>query len=388
MQSARAYYNRARKVLEESGFQRSEMDPCLFVKDLEQGGNVYLVMWVDDCLMIGKSDEIDNAIKDIKQHFKIVESNSLDDYLSCEIKIDKEGKTGWIGQPHLIKKLEQKFGDMLKGTQRHTTPGTPHGNFPPLQEGETGIDREEHELFRSGVGQLLYLTKYSRPDIANSVRVLTRHVKKPSRAAFKEMKRLIKFVLDTRECGLKFIPTEPDEMKRWDLVMYTDSDWAGDKETRKSITGYILFVLGCPVLWRSRQQPVISLSSSEAEVYALSEAAKEIAFVYQLLMTMGIETQLPIVCRVDNMGAIFMAENVNTGNKSKHIDLRTKYVTEFCESGFIKIMFVRSRENKSDGFTKNVTKEIYEDHSKSMIYGKDEFETMREGRIEDEDLFK
>ena len=72
------------------------------------------------------------------------------------------------------------------------------------------------------------------------------------------------------------------------------------------------------MLWRSRQQPVISLSSSEAETYILSEAAKEIAFGYQLLMAMGIETKLPIVCRVDNMGAIFMAENVNTGNKSKH----------------------------------------------------------------------
>ena len=138
-------------------------------------------------------------------------------------------------------------------------------------------------------------------------------------------------------------------------------------------------------MWRSRQQPVISLSSAEAETYALSEAAKEIAFVYQLLMTMGIETKLPIVCRVDNMGAIFIAENINTSAKTKHIDLRMKYVTEFCESGFIKIVFVRSRENKSDGMTKNVTKEIYRNHSKSMVYAKDDFEALRYGGEEEED---
>ena len=92
------------------------------------------------------------------------------------------------------------------------------------------------------------------------------------------------------------------EKRAWDVIVYSDSDWAGDRDTRKSITGYIVFVLGCPVVWKSRQQPVISLSLSEAEYYALSEAAKEIAFVYQLMSTMGIETELPIVARVDNMG--------------------------------------------------------------------------------------
>ena len=173
----------------------------------------------------------------------------------------------------------------------------------------------------------MYLTKYSRPDIANPVQEMTRHVQKPSRAAYKELKRLVKFVLDTRDFGLKFKPKIPEDVWKWDMVMYSDSDWASAKDTRNSITGFILFVLDCPVIWRSRQQPVILLSLSEAKTYALSEAAKEIAFVYQLLMTMGIETELPIICRVDNMGAILIAENINTKAKTKHIDLRTKYVT-------------------------------------------------------------
>ena len=385
VQSARAYYNRAKQVLLEAGFRRSEMDPCMFIKDLADGSKVYLVMWVDDCLLIGKRREIDIAVEDIKKHFKVTETDNMDDYLSCEIQVDKEGKSAWIGQPHQVKKLEQRFGELVRGTKRTATPGTPHVTFSTLKEGEQGIDREEHELFRNGVGQLLYLTKYSRPDIANAVREMTRHVQKPSRAAFKELKRLVKFVLDTRDFGLKFKPKIPEDVWKWDMVMYSDSDWASDKDTRKSITGFILFVLDCPVVWRSRQQPVISLSSSEAETYALSEAAKEIAFVYQLLMTMGIETELPIICRVDNMGAIFIAENINTNAKTKHIDLRTKYVTEFCENGFIKIIFVRSRDNKSDGFTKNVSKEIFMDHSKSMVYGRDEFEGLRVGGEETAD---
>ena len=73
-------------------------------------------------------------------------------------------------------------------------------------EGETGLPKGDHAIYRTGVGMLLYLTKYSRPDIANAVSALTRHVQKPSGAAFKELKRAVKFVLDTREFGLKFVP--------------------------------------------------------------------------------------------------------------------------------------------------------------------------------------
>ena len=91
VQSARAYYNRARKVLEGAGFRRSEMDPCLFVKDLNYGEKVYLVMWVDDCFLVGKRSDIDDAVRDIEKHFKIVKNETLDDYLSCEIQVNKEG---------------------------------------------------------------------------------------------------------------------------------------------------------------------------------------------------------------------------------------------------------------------------------------------------------
>ena len=104
-----------------AGFRRSEMEPCLFIKDLSEGKKVYLVMWVDDCLLVGKRKEIDEALIDIKKHFKIVENETLDDYLSCKIKVDQEGKRAWIGQPHLIKKLELKFGELVRGTQSHKT---------------------------------------------------------------------------------------------------------------------------------------------------------------------------------------------------------------------------------------------------------------------------
>ena len=120
--------------------------------------------------------------------------------------------------------------------------------------------------------------------------------------------------------------------------------------------------MGAKISWKSKAQRGVTLSSSEAEFVALSEAAKEIKFIVQVLISMGIPVRLPVICRVDNIGAIFMAENVSTSQRTKHIDTRYHFVREFVEEGFIKIIFVRTKENRSDGFTKNVTGEIYDAH--------------------------
>ena len=78
-----------------------------------------------------------------------------------------------------------------------------------------------------------------------------------------------------------------------------------------------------------------------------------------------------IICRVDNIGAIFMAENITTSSRAKHLDLRARYITEFIEDGFVKIIFVRTNENLSDWFTKNVNSEIYGNHKEAFIEGKE-----------------
>ena len=168
---------------------------------------------------------------------------------------------------------------------------------------------------------LLYLVKHSRPDIANPVRELSKVLDGPDSGAFKEMLRVIKYVLDTQNWGLKIQPSLEDE---WDLVCYCDSDYAGDPDSRKSVSGYILYIKGVPICWRSKAQKTITLSSAEAEWIALSEATKEIMFVLQLFQEMKIKVELPIVVNVDNIGAIFMSKNINTSSRSKHIDVRTK----------------------------------------------------------------
>jgi len=226
--------------------------------------------------------------------------------------------------------------------------------------------------YMSGVGMLLYLVKYSRPDIANAVRELTKCMDGATPAAYKEMLRLVKFVLCTKTWGLKIMPKSPDGTMKWNLVSFSDSDWAGDKDNRRSINGFIIFLCGVPIVWRSKQQKTVALSSSEAEFVAISEAVKEILFVLQLLRTMNIPVEMPIKVRVDNMGAIFMSENASSGIRTRHVDTRYHFVREQVAEKIVEIIFVRTEDNKADGFTKNVKGEVFEKHSKDFVWDKEE----------------
>jgi hypothetical protein len=99
----------------------------------------------------------------------------------------------------------------------------------------------------------------------------------------------------------------------------------------------------------------------------LSEAVKEIKLVVNLLESMKIKVNYPIKCRVDNIGAIFMSQNVTASSRAKHIDIRTKFVREYVEYGKIKIVFLRSGDNDSDIKIKNVQGDLHDKHSKKLI---------------------
>jgi hypothetical protein len=133
------------------------------------------------------------------------------------------------------------------------------------------------------------------------------------------------------------------------------------------MTGFIIYLLSVPICWRSKSQKGVTLLRTEAEYVAISEAIKELKFIYYLLSDLHIKVNLPIVVKTDNIGAICMSENASTGFRTRHVDTRYHFVREFIEDGFIKIEFVRSVENDSDIFSKNVNQELYAKHTKKFL---------------------
>ena len=365
VQAARQYYKKFISKLRELGFTGGYPDPCLYTRRNKKG-IVFIAIWVDDCLLVGHTEAILQAIEDLKSKgFNLKLEGTLDDYLSCEITFSKDKKRAWIHQPHLLTKIEKQFGELVKDLQVYKTPGTP-GLTILRSPGGGAVDGEKQKIYRSGTGMLLYLVKHSRPDISNAVRELTKALSGPSLSAYKELLRVLKYVIDTKYLALKVEPIMSEE-GLWSIVAFSDSDFAGDKETRISIAGFVLYLMGVPISWRSKGQKSVTLSSSEAEYVALSEAAKEIKFVYQLLVSMGIKVKLPITVRVDNIGAIFMSENVAVSQRTKHVDVRYRFVQQFVMDNFLTVTFVRTTDNDADVFTKNLGGELHTKHSSKMV---------------------
>jgi hypothetical protein len=208
---------------------------------------------------------------------------------------------------------------------------------------------------------LLHLVKHSRPDIANATRELSKVMDGATEGQWKELRRLLKFVIDTKWRGLQIKPRLNDD-EVWRIQAFSDSDYCADKETRRSVTGFIVYLLGVPISWKSKGQRGVVLSSTEAEYVAVSETVREIKFVIQILESMMLQIDYPVIVRVDNVGAIFLANNKTTNERTKHVDIRHHFVREYIEDGIIKIVFVKSKDNDSDIFTKNLTGEGYERH--------------------------
>jgi len=352
-------------------FQVSAADPCLFSRGMAQN-IVILCIHVDDGFMVRNGKELQRFFTEVKALVKMTTEESLRDYLSCKVKFNQDLTKAWLGQPHMIKKIEKVFGAKVAHLRVYKTPGTPGIGIERPKVDSDMVTAEEQSEYMSGIGMLLYLVKHSRPDIANAVRELTKCMSAATPAAYKEMYRLIKFVLCTKTWGLKIMPKPTGGLLKWNLVSFSDSDWAGDKDNRRSVNGFVLFLCGVPIVWRSKQQKTVALSSSEAKYVAISEAVKEILFVLQLLNTMNIPVEAPVRVRVDNMGAIFMAGNASSSVKTRHVDTRFHFVRELVEDKVVEIIFVKTDENKADGFTKNVRGDVFEEHVKDFIWNKDE----------------
>ena len=378
VQASRQYRKKFVSVVKEHDVKETNVDPCLMIKKNESGRPMlYMGTHVDDSLVVGKLKDIE-ALKDhMEKHGLKTKCEKFDEYIGCKVVFSKDGKKAWLGQPDTIKKLEREFREEARKLRKYSVPGTPGiGILRPASPNDV-VDPERQSKYRSGVGMLLWINK-TRPDLSNAIRELSKVMDGATEQAMKEMMRIIKYVIDTKNVGLKIEPKIPKDNKdfKWELEIFSDSDWAGDKDNRKSISGYILFLLGVPISVKSRQQKTVSLSSAEVEWIALSEAIKEILFVIQVLEALELPIEKPVVVRVDNMGAIFMAKNTTATKRTKHIDVRANFVHEHVdeETGQMIIVFVRSEDNKSDPMTKNVPKNVMQDHTGEYLGNAEEIE--------------
>ena len=336
------------------------------LKRIDEKGTIIVLVYVDDILCIGDRKAIDHIKVELAKYFSVKDEGEMQEYVGCSVVKNKLGNIV-MHQPHLIKRLKKEFGDEMKTVRVPATPAGAGDSVVKMNEEEqekSKLKKEKHTRYRSGVGTLLYLVKFSRPDISNSVRELTKAMDMANEVHYKAMTRVIKYVLETSNLGIIYDSGSMSNFQGvWKIVAYCDSDHGGDKNTRNSVTGFCIYVGNNLVSWKSRAQKSVSLSSTEAEYYAISKVCAEIIFIRNILEFLEVNIDYPITVWCDNVGAIFLSYNAKNSQRTKHIDIRAHYVREYVEDGVIKIVFVRSEDNEADTFTKNTTGVIFSKHA-------------------------
>ena len=202
-------------------FQKCLSDQCLLHR-VNKDGTVIVCLYIDDTLITGDEKAVKAFKAELKKYFNTKEEGEMTEYVGCMVK--RAGDTIYLHQTDLIDKIERKFGERAKKLRQYKTPATPGVGILRTSEEEKALDKENQTDYRSAVGMLLFLTKFSRPDIANAVRELSKVNNRANQAHVKEMLRTIKFVLDTRNWSLKYKITGSDRRKlKWFFRALCDS---------------------------------------------------------------------------------------------------------------------------------------------------------------------
>ena len=269
-------------------------------------------------------------------------------------------------QSELLKKLERIFfKDIEKLTSREIPLGTNQRIIQPKND-VTLISKIDQTKYRSGIRMLLYLVKYSRPNLSNAIHELSKVNDRATKDYVDSLLRVIKFAVDTKNKLLVYI-LRGESKQIWELRAYSDSDWAGDANDRRSITGFCIFLNGCLIPWKLRRQKTVTLLLSEAEYVAVAEVCAAILFIKTILDFLQLKIDLPITVMCDNVGAIFFVRNSKNSGRTKHINIKYHFIREYIIDGTVQVQFVRSGNNFADPLTKNMSKESYVKNSSEKL---------------------
>ena len=279
-QSPRLWYKRLSNfLLEKLGLQRINANHSIFTTSLGLNRPI-ISMFVDDIKIIApkRSGFIEKVKTELVSAFQMVDMGLISFYLGLRVDRNREKKIIKLSQPAYIEKVLRKF--FLDQANPTNTPMKESIQLLPNNEGTA--TEAERERYQGMTGSLMFSMVKTRPDIAFATSVASRYAKNPSHLHIEAVKTILKYLKGFKDRGIVY------GGETLDIEGYSDSDWAGDKESRKSTSGYIFMLNGGPVSWYSKKQAIVALSSTEAEYIALTLAAKEATWLRLLLTELGI----------------------------------------------------------------------------------------------------
>lgn len=337
-QASRCWNRKFTSFIEKFGFEISVSDPCVFVCNGENGMMI-LAIYVDDGLIAAENaNDILPVIEHLREEFEI-KVFELKCFLGLEIDQRSDGSIH-VHQQAYARKVLNRFN--MANCNAVATPSDSAQNL-----GDFDAEAEMNFPYREAVGSLMYLAMATRPDISFAVGNVSRHMEKPSVVHVNAVKRILKYVKGTIDTGIRY-----ECGAELVLCGYSDADYAGDVETRRSTSGYAFIFGGGIISWGSRRQKSVALSTTESEYMAASEAAKELVWLQSLLSElMVVKLQAPVFY-MDNQSAIRLVKNPEFHKRTKHIDVAYHSIREKWEDGFFDLKYVATDEQVADIMTK------------------------------------
>ena len=346
-QAPRQWYKKFDSFMSKSGFHRSEKDQCCYLK-IFTDSYLVLLLYVDDMLIAGSSMKEINTLKArLSSEFEMKDLGAAKQILGMRISRDRVAGTLNLSQEQYIQKVLSRFKvDEAKPRS------TPLANHLKLSKEQSPKTAEEHEYmekvpYASAVGSLMYAMVCTRPDIAYAVGAVSRYMSNPGKEHWEAVKWLLRYLKGTASASLCY------GNGKVILEGFVDADLSGEEDSSKSTSGFVYTIDGTAVSWMSKLQKCVSLSSTEAEYVAISEAGKEMIWMTDFLEELG-KKQRDKILFSDSQGAIQLVKNPVFHFRTKHIRRRYHFTRSLVEEGEMCLKKIEGTKNPADMLTKGV----------------------------------
>jgi hypothetical protein len=342
------------------GFTRLVSDACVYVKRTDHG-MIIMSIFVDD-LVIAYDARDEKDWLAIKQSFmtkyKMKDLGEVSWILGMKLTRDWERGVMCLDQSLYVSNVLKRF-DMY---DCKPVP-TPECESVKLSRNDCPVSDEDKKemgdmlkIYQEAVGSLLYASTGTRPDIAHAVNVVSKYNRNPGQAHWMAVKRIFRYLKGTINQPLVFIAKDTLLNGQLNVSVFSDADWAGDVDDRRSTSGYVVRIGQSTVMWSTKKQKTVSLSSAEAEYMALSTAVQEVMwlrrFLCEMLDVSGMSVRVCMSVFVDNQAALHISKNDVYHDRTKHIDIRYHFVREAVKDGLFQLLWVPTHQQLADGLTK------------------------------------
>lgn len=351
--SPKCWNNKFNSVISREGFIKSKNDSCLFKRCIGKD-KMYILLYVDDILFFSTNERHIVELKNIlNKEFEMKDMGLVSNFLGINVKQNLETGITELDQTSYLESILKKFN--MENCKDMSSPMDVNLNTKILVNETVNKDKNVEKLCRQITGSLMYAASGTRPDLCFPISLLSRYQSTANNELLSALKRVLRYTKHTLNYKLVF------KCKDISLQGFCDADWAGDVLDRKSTSGYMFKLSDCLVLWCSKKQASVSLSSTESEYVSLSMAASDVSWLINLLSDFTCENICPVNIFCDNQSAIINA-NSDIIKRLKHIDIRYHFVKDLVKENKICIKYVKTDEQPADILTKVVSKELILKH--------------------------